>query len=473
MNPIKNNLQGLLTVLFLVILGFFISFFSISSNSIIEMGKDPLFIFQVIPVTYWLGLSIIVSTLFFMIPHLNENRFNIAFVFSSIILILCFRMIFPLIFTTVSAFEGDAVHYITVVSAWVRDGVDFGVENTYQHDYPLSYLIAYFFIKLGIPLEIFYRLAPFVIYALNILFLYLIIDQVAPENKKKSAIPALSVFLFSFSSLGYWVPVHYCPELLGSLMFLVSLYFSVKFAKIESWNLKSAIPAFLSIFCLILTHHLCIIYLIFTLFGFMLSFWFFKPQYFKRATSSFATLGVFTYTAWFSYGHLLYPIFFNVYSYFSGFHNVARQASQADWYANLTFVIYPLFIFILFFKEFLNIVNIGNISIRNLISFLKKIREKLCAIQTKESNNLTFVFSMSFIIVCVLFIAGFAVPVLFGTRILEVLLIGLYPLASQTLLSISDGKSRRRKLIILLILLIIIIASNYRYYSQIQRRMIL
>lgn len=281
-------------VLLLIVVGFFIvAFASLVPIRIQQMGSNPYFIFQVIPVQYWIGISAIVGTLFLMIPHLKEKRFRVLFVFSSIMLIVCFRMVFPVTFTTVPAYEPDAANYMTIVNSWVMTGIDFGVQGNYQHNYPMSFLVAFAFVKLGVPLDTFYRVAPFVIYSLEIIFLYLLVEEVMPEDKKKSAIPALSVFLFSFSSLSYWVTVHYCPDLFGSLMFFLCLYLGVRFAKAGEWSVKSLLPVFVSLFVLILSHHLSTLYLIVTFFGLSLSVWFFKPAQFKRGAPSFLHLSNF------------------------------------------------------------------------------------------------------------------------------------------------------------------------------------
>jgi len=469
LESVKRITRHPLFMLAVVIVAFLVAFVSVLSEPRVQqMGSDPYFIFQVIPVPYWIGISVIVCTLFFMIPHLKENRFRALFIFSSIALVICFRMVFPIIFTTVPAYEPDAANYMNIMSSWVTRGIDFGIPGNYQYDFPMSFLVAFAFVKLGVPLDTFYRVAPFVIYALDIIFLYLLVEKVMPENKK-SAIPALSVFLFSFSSLGYWVTVHYCPDLFGSLMFFVCLYLGVRFAKAGEWSVKSLLPVFVSLFVLILSHHLSTLYLIVTFFGLSLSVWFFKPVQFKRGPLAFFILAIFTYSVWFVYGSLMYPSFFDVYVYFSGFGSVTTQSASAGLSINLNFVIYPFFIFVLFAIEFLKVLQI-----QNPLSLFKHIREKLREIRIRESGNTLLVFSVGFIFVFVLFVVGLGVPVLFGTRILEVLFIGLYPLASQTLLNLADGNSsRKKKAFIFVIVLLVVLGSLFRYYNQIQRRVIL
>jgi hypothetical protein len=432
-----------------------------------KMGSNDLFIFQVIPPPYWVGIVLLVVALVLMIPRLNEKYFKIIFLLATILLVISFRFVFPVVFTTIPAYEPDVIDYMKIVSSWVNSGVDFGVEGNYQHNYPLSFLFAFIFIKLGVPIDTFYRFAPFVIYGLNLLFLFLLVEAVMPKDKKKTALPYLSAFLLSFSSLGYWITVHYCPDLLGSLMFFVSLFFAIRFVKSDSWNLKYLLPVVVSIFLLILTHHLSILYLIVTLLGLSLSFWFFKPQEFKKGALALFILAIYSYTMWFLYGTLVYPSFFNVYVYFSGFPSVTAQSASAGLFTNIAFAVYPLFIIGLFVIEFARVLQI-----RNPMVLLKDLKAKIAEIRVAHSSNMLLIFTIGFSLVFGLFLVGFGVPVLFGSRILEVLCVGLYPLASQTLFNYANGNSRKQTIILVLVILVVI-TGIYRYYSQIQRRIIL
>jgi len=456
-------------MLAVVIVAFLVAFVSVLSEPRVQqMSSDPFFIFQVIPVPYWIGISVIVGTLFFMIPHLKENRFRVLFVSSSIALITCFRMVFPIVFTSVPAYEPDAANYMTIVNSWVTHGINFGIPG-YQHNFPMCFLVAFAFVKLGVPLDTFFRVAPFFIYALDIIFLYLIVEEVMPENKKKSAIPVLAGFLFSFSSLGYWVTVHYCPDLFGSLMYFLCLYLGVRFAKAGEWSVKSLLPVLVGLLVLILSHHLSTLYLTITFFGLSFSIWFFKPTQFKHGAISLFILAIFTSTFWFAYGELVYPSFFNIYGYFSGYKSATQVSAAAGLLNNLAFVIYPVFILVLFAIEFLKILQI-----QNPLLLFKNVREKLREIRIRESGNTLLVFSVGFIFVFVLFVIGLGVPVLMSSRILEVLCIGLYPIASQTLIKLADGNSsRKKKALIFVIVLLVVLTSIYRYYTLIQRGVIL
>jgi hypothetical protein len=463
----KRIIQHPFFMLSIVVAAFLVAFLSVLSIQIEQMGTDSLFVFQVIPPQFWISACVIACMLFFMIPRLGEKRFKLIFVFSAIILIIAFRMAFPVSFTTVAAYEPDSINYMNIVGSWANHGVDLGVEKNYQHDYPLSFLTGYAFVKLGVPLDSFFRIAPFVIYALDIILLFLIIRQITPE-KYKNSVPAVSVLLFSFSSLGYWVSVHYCPDLFGSLMYLLSFYMIIRFASTGSiWSIKSLLPVFLCIFLLLLSHHLSTLYLIITLLGFAIATWFFKPPQFAKGALSFFILAIFTYTLWFVYGSLVYPSFFNVYIYFSGYDSIPQLTVSAGWLNNAAFVVYPLFIIVLFTVEFLRTVHVGN-----PLMFIRNIRQKLGEIKVLHSSNSLLVFTTGFCLIFLLFFIGFSVPVLFGTRILEIVCIGLYPLASQTLIKLADTNSKKKKAFVLLIIVLIVFVGMYRYYTQTQRRIV-
>jgi hypothetical protein len=428
------------------------------------MGSGAFFVFTIIPWPYWIGIMTLAGIMVFIIRYLEDYRFRVLLVFSSILLIIGFRMVFPVTFTSIPAYEPDATNYMNVVNAWVTSGVNFGVQGQYQHNFPMSFLIAFTIVKLGVPVDTFFRIAPFFIYAFEIVVLYLLVKELIPEDKRYAA---ASTFLFSFSSLGYWVTVHYSPDLVGSLFYFVSLYLSVGFAKKGEWSVKALSPVLLSIFVLILSHHLSTLYLIMTLFGLSFSVWYFKPPQIKGKALSLFLLAICTYSLWFAYGTLVYPSFFNVYVYFSGFSSVTGLSQGAGLLNNVTFVIYPIFILALFIYSFLRTMQIQN------PWDLTKLRKKFRETRATESASMPFVYSVGFVFVSILFLAGFAAPVIQAPRILEILCVGLYPIASQTLIKVSRGNPSRKKMILMLIIVLVVVTTGiYRYDSQIQRRVL-
>jgi hypothetical protein len=448
--------------LVIVIIAFIAAFASILPIKITQMGLGDYWVEQVIPLPYWIAAIVIVSTVFFMLPRLGDRRFRAVFVFASILLMVCIRMVFATIVTTVPAYEPDAAFYMNVISSWARTGVNFGVVGNYQHDYPLSFLIGFVFTKLGLSVNLFFRIAPLCIYSFEIVLMYLLVGEVIPEDKRYAAV---SAFLFSISSLAYWVTVHYCPDLVGTLFFFVALYLSVRFAKKGEWTAKAMSPVLLSIFLLILSHHLSTLYFIVTMFGLTFSLWFFKTPKIKGRSLSFFILGVFTYTLWFVYGTLVYPSFFNVYVYLSGFGSVTAAAQAAPFLVNAEFAVYPILISLLSLLGFFELLKVR--SLRDLVKLRSKLKE------AKKEANMILVYSLGFVFIFILFLVGLPVAVIFAPRVLEVLFVGLYPVAGLALLKyVGDNPSKKKMAFILILLIFITIVVIHRYYNVEQRRVL-
>ncbi len=385
MRSIRRLLDDPLAIVIIIIMSFILMVLSIYPIKVKEISVSPFFVFDIIPLVYWFGIIAITGTLFFMIRSLGTDRSILLFIFSSILFIIIFRSVFPIVITTVPAYEPDAANYMNVVSLWANRGLDFGVEGNYQHNFPLSFFIGFLFVKLGVSVDSFFRFAPFVIYALEIILLYLIVKEVLPDTDKKIA--AVSAFLFAFSSNGYWLSVHYCPDLVGSLLYFLCLYMSIKFAKNGEYSLRSFTPVLITLFLLILAHHISTLYIIVTFAGLALSTWFFKPPQFKGKATAFVTFAIYTYTLWFAYGSLMYPSFFNVYVYFSGFESVGTLQQGAGIDNTILFAIYPTFLGLLFTLGVLQLFKINNIRnfhkliiLKNPKKFLSKIKNKKNAI---------------------------------------------------------------------------------------------
>jgi hypothetical protein len=480
-NKVKGLLHNPYFLFLIVTIAFFIAILSLVPIQISEVGSSEAFVLEVIPIIYWAAICVMVCTILLAVPFIGEKKVDLLFILSAIMLLICFRMVFPIIFTSVPSYEPDTTNYMNTVNNWVHSGIDFGVQGQYEHNYPLSFIIAYVFVKLGASIDTFYRIAPFVIYVLNMLFLYLLLREVTGEDKRGRIISSFSLFLFSFSSVAYWVTLHWCPDLFGSLMFMVSFYLTIRFAKSNEQTFKQVLPVLLCIFLLILSHHLSTLYFIVTLAGFALSCWYFKPKLFKNGQLIFFLLAIFTYTIWFIYGTLVYPSFFNVYVYFSGFTSTGQQVATAGWFNTISFAIYPVFILIFSFIAIFNILNIKQpltvikkIFPKNIATF-SNIRQKMNYVKINYYSNPFLMFMVGFIAVLLLFVVGLGVPVLFGSRIIEVLFIGLYPLASQPLLDkLTNAQSSRKvKVAIFVLLLFVVLSGIYRYYSSIQRRILL
>jgi hypothetical protein len=167
------------------------------------------------------------------------------------------------------------------------------------------------------------------------------------------------------------------------------------------------------------------------------------------------------------YGTLVYPSFFNVYVYFSGYGSVSSLSQGAGVLNNLTFAIYPVFILGLFALGLLRILHL------QVPSDVIKLPTKLRELRTRESTNMPLVFSVGFVFVFVLLLGGFALPVIQAPRILEVLCIGAFPISGQMLAKLGGGNPSKKKMLLMFVLvLFVVLTGAYRYYSQIQRRVL-
>lgn len=464
---IKNLLNKIgLKPFLVVIIAFIIAIVSVSSVRITEMQSGDWFVESITPLPYWIAIVIIACATFMMLRILNDKVAIILTVLSSIILLVAFRLAFPVMFTSVPGYEPDASSYMSTVNSWVNNGLDFGQAGNYYHDYPLSFLLGFLFVKLGVPLDTYFRVAPFVIYIVCFFMLYLIVRELIPQNQKVAVVAG---FLFSFSSLSYWMGVHYCPDILGVMFYFICLYLTLKFSIKGTWTIKALAPVCGCIILLVLSHHLSTLYFIITLFGLAFSMWFIKPKAVKGGALSFFLLAIFTYTFWFAYGTFEYPNFFNVYSYFGGsYGSPTALVQQAPIFVTFSYWLYPIFIITLFAFEFLSILGIKKIS--DIISLKKKIIEA----RTREQDNLPFFFVIGFIPILILMVVGIGLAVSFPTRVLEVFFIAVYPLSSLTFIKFTGVKLSRKGLILILsILVLIVIVGEHRYLSQMQRRVLI
>lgn len=279
----------------------------------------------------------------------------------------------------------------------------------------------------------------------------------------------MTAFLVSISSLNYWMAVHYCPDLVGTLFYLVSLYLVVRFAGKRKMNWITLIPILLSIFALILSHHLGTLYSIATLLGLSFSAWLFQPNLAKgKAKLAFLLLGIYTYTLWFAYGTFMYPSFFNIYVYLSSSPNIfLQQTSLID---VLTLVTFPIFVLLLSMYKFIEYFKIQKVL--DIIRLPNKWKETIMS--KKRFSMVPPVHCFGFVFIGALLVGGFLIPSIFPVRVLEVFLIGLYPIASQTLIRAScSNPSKKRMALVMVLLGSITLVSIHRYYRQIQRRVIL
>lgn len=453
-HDVTLTIQSAFILLVILMLGFAWVYLSLSYIRIFEVGSDLFFVEKIAPLGYWIGFGVVIATTLYLTRFLNNKIFRTLFVFSCAILMISLRIVFPIVSPSPSFYEPDTANYINTLNSWVRSGIYFGQEGMYQHDYPMAFLIAYSFIKLGVPIDTFFRWAQSFIYAIGAFLLYLLFTEIDPSDKKCGAI---SVFLFSISPNPYWLSQHYCPNIVATMFFILSLYLSIRLAK-KGWHVKTVIPVFVTISILILSHHMNIMYLALTLLGLSLFTRIFKVPELKGKETTFLGLGVFTYTAWFIYGTFQYPSFFNAYSWVSwtwstpGGHLVAMNSFDL-----IMFLIYPISILLLYSYRILKLSNFR----------LKRLRASFQAL------GMSSLYSLGFAPIGFVVLLGFIIPSLMAPRTLEVLLIGIYPISSQVLTKMYYANpSKKKKLLVICILVFLTIISVYRYNRVIQRRLL-
>jgi hypothetical protein len=455
-------------VVALLLFGFFLAFAAVTSVRIYNVGTSMFFIEQVTPYPYWLGLFFVaVGATYLLIFH-NKKNTVILSVIALMLLTVSMRIVFPGLFVSPPSYEPDTHYYMNVVDSWTKTGINLGVPGNYQHDYPMAFIVAYVFVKFGIPIEEFFRWAPSFLYALDILLMYFLYQNLFSQSKEKESIfQAILLFSLSALSLHYFMAVHWCPDLLGASFFLLALGMSIRFAKSGEWKAKTVVPVMLSILLLILTHHLSILYLIVSLFGLAIVTKLYKVPELRGGSLSFFIPAIFTYTIWFAYGSYLYPNFFNLYIYLSGpAGSPVIQLSNQGLTDKLTLLVQPLFVGILFVWGLLRSYEI---KLSNLFSVLQKLAKG--NISLVNEDRLPVAFAGGFSLIFLLILVGVVVPPIFPDRVLEVFLVGLYPVAGLAI-SRFCGSSKERKMLLLIVLILLVFVITFRYNRGQQMRLL-
>lgn len=416
-----------------------------------------------LPPGYWFGVVIIVVSILLMISLLENRTSRITFVLSAALLMISIRMLFPAVSATPYLYEPDSVLYMRIVEKWLKSGFTIGVIGNYQHDFPMAFLIAYAFTRLGISLDTFFRWFPSIMYVIDVALVYFISNLVYPQSKRACAIAAL---LFSLSPFTYWVNIHFCPELVGTTFFLLSLYLSIRLAKQTSWKIKDVIPILVVIPLLILSHHLSTLYLIVTLLGLA-----FFARILKGNSITFLLLGVYTYTFWFAYGTVVYPGFFNLYTWFGFSWTLPQsQVGRMDLFDFVLLSLYPLTIALLFISRFFaEIKTTGFSKLKRWLNPLK-IKDTLNATISANAGKMHYIYVTGFAFIGLLILAGFVFQALMPVRVFEVFLLSLYPLSSLMFVKFFGGTSKKKKALLMSLLILLVITSILRFDRTVQRR---
>lgn len=261
-----------------------------------DLPLGEFFLEQITPISFWVGIAIIVSSAFLSLKSDRTSR--TYFIFSSIALVIAIRAVLPLVMS--KPYSIDVFDYIYWMKAWLTKGFQFtpGPSITtsllayYPHTHPISFLIAYAFVKGGVPINTFFTWAPSIVYAVDAILMFLLSRAIGFKPIEAT----VSTFLMpAATSFGEVITQWYCPQLVGSAAFLLSIYMVIKVSKSEYAPVKPAslehrngaletsitkgrnhhvrlqMLTMLSILILIFTHHLSTLYFIIVLLGFFLT----------------------------------------------------------------------------------------------------------------------------------------------------------------------------------------------------------
>jgi hypothetical protein len=453
-------------VLILSLIGFLVSVYTATSVQILEMGEDQFFLLQIMPLGYWAGIVLIILALLMGFLFFRNKLSPAIVLICCLLLGISMRITFPGPFPDPVSFSSDNAFYMGIINPWLTTGIDFGVEGKYQHDFPLAFLISYFVVKLGVPIDVFFRWAPTIVFAINYIIIYSIFSKLF--HPEKTIYVGFALFLSTSSTLKFFMPANYCPNLIGSIFFLLSLYLSLSFYKL-GWSIRAIVPAIISIILLILSHHLSIVYFVVLMMGIALVAKFFQGNKAKGAELRLFFIAIFSYTFWWAYGHFVYPSFFNNYVLGSSPQGTITRVSMITGFDLFALVTQPILIFTLFIIGIVQYLNLSSISTSK--NFLKLMPIYILGFNRikLEKGNDVLLFSIGSFTIGMLLAMSFVLTNLYSDRVLDVFLLGLYPISSMTLLNLSKGKSRKVKLLVTCILVLLFILSIYRYFRENQR----
>jgi len=413
---------------------------------------------------YWLGIAIMIVAISYMLTRLDVKKFRILF------LISCAMLIFPMrsVLTILSPlpYVEDTWREIYTIMSWQKYGI-FSREGLaifsggYPRDWPISFILAYLITYAGTPIYTFYLWAPTIIHILDLVVIYFLFKELANEK-----VGIVSAFLFTLLNTAGFFPLHYSPQTLGALFYLVAMYTIVKAYKTRKQ--KHLALALLSIFALILTHHMSTFFLGISLMGAYLSKYFLEFQRKIRKKNSWFSytvnvntfirfslpLSVFTFALWYFYGFIVYRrdaiwmlteimrlLTTQQPRYETGYYGRYLQLSPLS---QLSILVFPAFI-------------LGTAAIFILYKMLK---------EKSVEGYLWFLMGWTGAMVLA-FIFG---NLLYGNyieplRSQEIMTLALYPASALFLLRIIESKSLYKKgaiMIVLIIVALFSVLSTYR-----------
>lgn len=446
-------------LMFLIILvSFLYGLYSLSTVHIIPQTEFGISLEKVLPLGYWIGLSSVLITMFCMIQLIGQEKkmTNAIFLISSMLLIVYMRGVLSIIVPL--PYPLDAWARMSPLKHWLKQGyVDLSghgyTDAEYAHNWPLAYLLSYLFVSIGVDLYTFFRFAPMFIHALNVFLVYVLMKEIAGEK-----IGLLSSFFFALLNTNSFFPLHWCPQLLGSSLFLLSTYISVRMRKTKSRKLVVVVLSILS-FLLVITHHISTLYFISSTAGIWLGSKIVKSvrlpliKVNRGSQLLMSTIfpPLFTLALWYTYGFFVYPVhqtnmmqnfiqvaFYGMKLYETG--NLYYFTIQSP-FEKVTLLAYPVFI-----------LGSGMLNILNMIWKERRIEGYMVSM-------LGWTASMAF-----LFILGNALTMgMFfePARARELISISFYPFSTMFF---NNLNSQRERSVALCLLLIVAILTIFKVY---------
>ena len=303
-------------IVFFVTLGF-----AMTILSLIGVKVTPSTIFgesveRVVPLWYWGGVAIMIIAICYMLANLDARKLKIPFLVSCVMLIFSMRSVLAILspYPPVQDTWGE----IYINASWLKysifspTGFAF-FSGGYVRGWPASFILSYLVTYTGIPLYTFYKWAPTIIFVLDLVAIYFLFKELANEK-----IGMVAAFLFTLLNTNSFFPLHYSPQTLGALFYILAMYAIVKAYKTR--KIKHLALALLGIFAVVFTHHMTTLFLGLSLAGAFLSKYFLALQQNvskKSKLFSFSVkqdtfikislpLSVFTFVLWYFYGFIVY-----------------------------------------------------------------------------------------------------------------------------------------------------------------------
>jgi hypothetical protein len=433
-------------------------------NDLTAVPVDEFFFLQNIPFAYWLGVCLLVLSILYVGCLKTGWKWSVIL---SGLLIISMRIVLNMSLTNSLNFD-SLVRDVPIMTSWLDHGITF-IPGYYSTSWPLSYLITYTFTSAGIPVNLFYEWAAIPIYLIEAYLVFLIASLLVNKNQA-----SLAVFLFALISLtveGGVLTQFYNPQLIGSMFYFLSLYLVLKLttSKVISW--KGVSIACISIFLMILSHHLTLIYFVLTIFG----VWIISKTRLHRFSGFnfkiFPFLTIFTSVTWVAYSVLVYPTIFiewislirDITLYGRVFHDISSVGlgsffSQPP-FDMISFMAVPLFIGGLFLLYLGQEWRIRAINSTMLSSFIKIFHNEsiLLTIGMIWLLGFTFLASLAFN------------GVLYPIRIIEFILSLMTPIGAISLLNLLSHRSNKVRILIILLAIVVTILSIYWTYHVFQR----